>query len=149
VVALPEFLSCQQDETRIQFLYSRIWQRPPRPEELSWAWILFPRKELPIALRRIAMRRGQSPMIKRAQQGATRLGGQATVRRRGGRPRLRRRPPLSIWEEYPTPCSRRMKRHCKLTNMSPHALSGPGISTALPVRLSAILDRYICCGDRA
>jgi hypothetical protein len=35
LVALPEFLACADDDSRIEFLYRRVFQRPPRPEELK------------------------------------------------------------------------------------------------------------------
>jgi hypothetical protein len=35
LVGLPEFLACSDDASRIGFLYQRIYQRPPRPEETS------------------------------------------------------------------------------------------------------------------
>jgi cytochrome c553 len=35
LVTLAEFSACQDDTTRIQLLYERVYQRPPRPEEIS------------------------------------------------------------------------------------------------------------------
>src|SRR5581483_7473023 len=35
LVALPEFLACQDEAARIEFLYERIYQRPPRAEEIN------------------------------------------------------------------------------------------------------------------
>jgi len=35
LVALPEFQACSDDEARIAFLYRRVFQRPPRPEEIK------------------------------------------------------------------------------------------------------------------
>jgi hypothetical protein len=35
LVALADFTNCPDDETRIKFLYERIYQRPPRAEELQ------------------------------------------------------------------------------------------------------------------
>src|SRR5260370_31314607 len=34
LVTLADFNSCQDDAARIQFLYEKIYQRPPRPEEI-------------------------------------------------------------------------------------------------------------------
>lgn len=35
LVSLPEFLACSDDSSRIGFLYQRIYQRPPRAEEVQ------------------------------------------------------------------------------------------------------------------
>jgi hypothetical protein len=35
LIALPEFLACKEDSARVQFLYERIYQRLPKPEELG------------------------------------------------------------------------------------------------------------------
>src|SRR5262249_5258330 len=35
LVGVAEFQSCEDDEARIRFLYNRLWQRPPSPEELK------------------------------------------------------------------------------------------------------------------
>jgi mono/diheme cytochrome c family protein len=35
LVARPDFRRCQDDAARVQFLYERIYQRPPRPEEVK------------------------------------------------------------------------------------------------------------------
>jgi len=37
LVTLAGFNSCTDDETRVNFLYERIWQRQPRPDELKLA----------------------------------------------------------------------------------------------------------------
>src|SRR5258707_2144706 len=34
LVTLAEFNSCQEDAARIKFLYEKIYQRPPGPEEI-------------------------------------------------------------------------------------------------------------------
>ncbi|MCL4786678.1 MAG: DUF1553 domain-containing protein [Verrucomicrobia bacterium] len=35
LVALPEFTACTDKQSRIAFLYERVYQRPPRPEEMK------------------------------------------------------------------------------------------------------------------
>jgi len=35
LVSLPEFEDCTKEESRVKFLYERIYQRPPRPEEIQ------------------------------------------------------------------------------------------------------------------
>jgi hypothetical protein len=100
LVALPEFRSCQEDKDRIQFLYSRIWQRPPRPEELKLGLDFIGEERTSnngapddAATQTVSNdsgeRKAPGPRFAARQQ-----------LRKGGGPGFRRRQPLKTWEEY-------------------------------------------------
>jgi hypothetical protein len=94
LVALPAFRECQDDAGRIAFLYERIYQRPPRPEEIK------------LGTEFVA----DAPEVEKVatDENAVRPisdNGQLQKRKpfnRGGRgpSNMRRRPPLKAWEEY-------------------------------------------------
>jgi hypothetical protein len=98
LVSLPEFTSCADDESRIDFLYSRIWQRSPREDELK------------LGLDFVAMGSSRDktsstdakPVINDTGERRPFRPGQGMRGqfRRGGGPGLRRRAPLKTWEEY-------------------------------------------------
>ncbi len=100
LVALAEFESCQEDETRIQFLYSRIWQRPPRPEELKLGLDFVSEKRTSDSA---APDRDATRTVSNDSSEPSKVPPRLAARqqfRRGGGPGFRRRPPLKIWEEY-------------------------------------------------
>ena len=100
LVALPEFQSCQKDEARIQFLYHRIWQRPPRPEELQLG-LEFVGKEK--TSEHTASTEDSIQPVPNDSGERRNVGPRFAVRqqfRKGGGPGFRRREPLKIWEEY-------------------------------------------------
>jgi len=100
LVALPEFQSCQEEEAQIQFLYNRIWQRPPRPEELKLGLDFVTEKKTPnnSAQDDAATRPVSNDSNERSKVGP-RLAARQQLRKGGG-PGFRRREPLKIWEEY-------------------------------------------------
>jgi hypothetical protein len=101
LVRLAEFRSCDDDEARIRFLYGRIWQRPPRPEELELGLDFV--SQVPAteqtAVTESAIRPVSNDLNDDALQ-RQKLG--AVQRQRAGKgagaPRMR--PPLNAWEEY-------------------------------------------------
>jgi hypothetical protein len=99
LTALSDFGSCRDDEARIAFLYDRIYQRPPRPEEIKLGLEFV--SEKPEANNVASDETMQQPVsnegkkFARKQQG----GGKQPPFRKGG-PGERRRAPLKAWEEY-------------------------------------------------
>jgi hypothetical protein len=97
LVALPDFQACADDEAKINFLYQRIYQRPPRPEEVKLgsefvAGAPEPGTTKPdsdLALRPISNETG--PAAKPVRFGPP---------GRKGRGIYRKRAPLKAWEEY-------------------------------------------------
>jgi hypothetical protein len=95
LVTLPEFQSCSDDESKIDFLYERIYQRPPRTEEVKLGSEFIAGAREPqttnasdLALKPISNQITQSRPMAFGQPG-----------RKGG-PVGRRRAPLKAWEEY-------------------------------------------------
>jgi hypothetical protein len=98
LVALPEFQACPDEESRIDFLYQRIYQRPPRPEEIKLgSEFVASAPESPTtsnndaAVRPISNEISADRPMRFAQ-----LGPQG----RKGRGVMRKRAPLKSWEEY-------------------------------------------------
>jgi hypothetical protein len=96
LVALADFHSCRDDESRIEFLYRRVYQRPPRPEEvkLGIQFVSETKTPEPTDLADIPMQPASSddPPRKKKQLARRENGG-----KNGG---LRKRAPLSAWQEY-------------------------------------------------
>jgi uncharacterized protein DUF1553 len=96
LVALTDFHSCRDDESRIEFLYRRVYQRPPRPEEvkLGIQFVSETKTPEPADLADIPMQPASSddPPRKKKQLARRENGG-----KNGG---LRKRAPLSAWQEY-------------------------------------------------
>jgi Protein of unknown function (DUF1553) len=93
LVALPEFILCTNESARVDFLYERIYQRPPSTEETSLGLDFVanaPEKvaEAPPAVEQVSTEGKRLPSGQFAQQ-----------RRRMGN-NMRRREPLKAWEEY-------------------------------------------------
>ena len=95
LVALPEFLVCSDESAKIDFLYERIYQRPPRPEEVKLGQEFIADSPLPengpghdTALRPTSGQGEQSKPMPLGDPG------------RKGRPMPRKRAPLRTWEEY-------------------------------------------------
>jgi hypothetical protein len=96
LAALPEFLACIDESTRIRFLYERIYQRPPRPEEEKLGLEFIDDTPEPEkvssgenAVRPISNENGAFP---------PKPGPRPPFRRRGAIERKRQ--PLNAWEEY-------------------------------------------------
>jgi len=93
LVALPQFQACSDDAARIEFLYERVFQRPPQPEEtkLGIEFISETPEHESVAARedgvQLVLNDGHRP------------GQLAQGQRRKGNPG-RKRQPLSAWQEY-------------------------------------------------
>jgi hypothetical protein len=99
LVTLAGFNSCTDDETRVNFLYERIWQRRPRPDELK------------LALDFISAGSSQEkgPVVETSTEPVSNDLGERKMFRPGPGPRQqfrkgpgfrKKRAPLKIWEEY-------------------------------------------------
>jgi hypothetical protein len=92
LVALPSFLECADTTARVEFLYNRIYQRPPRPEEIKLASDFISDTPEP-EKSSMAEERVRPVSIDRPQLRQGRPG-------RNGGNNFRRREPLGAWEEY-------------------------------------------------
>src|SRR2546423_6579302 len=99
LVALPEFAKCEDDKTKITFLYDRIFQRLPRPEEILLGQDFITEKPEPEKvvsadpLAQPVAFDGDARKKFGKQQGKKQIA-------RGGGPGFKQRPPLKAWEEY-------------------------------------------------
>jgi Protein of unknown function (DUF1553) len=101
LVRLAEFRACDDDAARIRLLYDRIWQRPPRPEELELGLDFV--SQIPAteqtASAESAVRPVSNDLNDRAPQKQKLAAGQRQRAGKGaGAPGMR--PPLNAWEEY-------------------------------------------------
>jgi mono/diheme cytochrome c family protein len=90
LVAIAEFQTCQDDAGRIKFLYERIYQRPPRPEEVALG-VEFVAQ----AADATKLAAEEPPVQKISNEG--KRAKRADMRKGGPN---RKREPLKIWEEY-------------------------------------------------
>jgi hypothetical protein len=95
LVALPEFQTCLDDDSRINFLYQRIYQRPPRQEEvkLGAEFVAGAPQAENVSAREVSLQ----PALNEGNQGRRRAFGEPGKK---GRPIDRKRAPLKAWEEY-------------------------------------------------
>jgi mono/diheme cytochrome c family protein len=97
LVALAAFDTCESDQDRINFLYERIYQRPPKPEEVKLGLDFIAATPSTDELAReenpVQQVSNDRPRF-RAKQFGKKQG-----RRQAGTP-FRRRAPLTAWEEY-------------------------------------------------
>jgi hypothetical protein len=96
LTALSEFNSCRDDEGRVAFLYDRIYQRPPSPEEtkLGLEFVAGAPEPETVAVDDSSIQEVSNDARKfRPKQFAKQQA------RKGGA-NQRRRPPLKAWEEY-------------------------------------------------
>jgi hypothetical protein len=96
LVALADFHQCEDDEARIQFLYERIYQRPPTPAEIKLG------SDFVAAAPDPAKVAGEENALAPAPADGVRPRPRQAARqqfRKGGNVE-RRRPPLKAWEEY-------------------------------------------------
>jgi hypothetical protein len=95
LVALPEFMACLDDAARIDFLYERIYQRPPRPEEVKLGSEFVADAPLPerVPGREASLR----PISNEGDQARPMPLGEPA---RKGRAFGGKRAPLKGWEEY-------------------------------------------------
>jgi hypothetical protein len=92
LITIAEFQSCQDDAGRIKFLYERIYQRPPRPDEIALGLEFI--NQTPDPSKIVA---DDPPLQQISNEGkkGKRMG--KDMRRSGG---PRKREPLKAWEEY-------------------------------------------------
>jgi len=92
LITIAEFQSCQDDAGRIKFLYERIYQRPPRPDEIALGLEFI--NQTPDPSKLVA---DDPPLQQISNEGkkGKRMG--KDMRRSGG---PRKREPLKAWEEY-------------------------------------------------
>ncbi|HZR19430.1 MAG TPA: PSD1 and planctomycete cytochrome C domain-containing protein [Verrucomicrobiae bacterium] len=95
LVALPEFLACQDEAARIEFLYERIYQRPPRAEEINLGEEFI--NEAPESEKVSAVERPLRPVSNEGIESRPMPLGEPG---RKGRAFGRKRAPLKAWEEY-------------------------------------------------
>ena len=102
-MTLAEFNTCADDEARIQFLYERIYQRLPRPEETKLGLEFIAQSPEPekVAADDNGFRQVSNDSRERKKFNAQQAAKQQQQYRRGGRGNeFRKRPPLKAWEEY-------------------------------------------------
>jgi len=100
LVSLPEFQACQDDEGRVRFLYKRIWQRPPRPDELKLGLAFVNDEKSSDAV--VPVETSVQPISNDSGE-RKKAGPRFAARqqfRKGGGLGSRRREPLKVWEEY-------------------------------------------------
>jgi hypothetical protein len=98
LVTITNFSECEDDTARIKFLYERIYQRPPRQEEITLGLDFIaqtPSPEETTAEDDAIQRISNSGDNFRPQQFAQKQG-----KKRGGAGAFRKRKPLTVWEEY-------------------------------------------------
>ncbi len=83
LVAMPDFLDNTDDTARLNFLYERIYQRPPDPEEIQLGLEF---------VNQTPLREDASPEMNKVATDQ--------VRGNGNRPGGKKRAPLTSWEEY-------------------------------------------------
>lgn len=96
LVALADFNKCQDDEAKINFLYERVYQRPPRPEEVKLG-IEFvtekPENDM-ASTAEVQQVSNDSELRKKLKE-------KQGKKRPSRAPRdFKKRAPLKIWEEY-------------------------------------------------
>jgi Protein of unknown function (DUF1553)/Protein of unknown function (DUF1549)/Planctomycete cytochrome C len=96
LVALPEFLACADDDSRIEFLYRRVFQRLPRPEEVKLGsdFVAGAPETDSASARDLALQ----PISNQTEPPARKPFGPPG--RKGREFTERKRAPLKAWEEY-------------------------------------------------
>jgi hypothetical protein len=95
LVAMPAFVTLDDDEARLKFLYERIYQRNPDPEEVQLG-IEFV-NQTPLRDESTNSMATANPPPKNGDQKGVLKPGQ---KRAQNRPGIARRAPLTSWEEY-------------------------------------------------
>ena len=98
LVALDEFIARKDTAGRIKFLYERIYQRDPRPEELQLGLAFL--SELPTKEKVATANPGPGNLRRGPNRPGLPLNAKQQLRRGGGRPAFTAREPLNAWEEY-------------------------------------------------
>ena len=94
LVALPEFKDCPNDAARVRFLYERIYQRLPQPEETALGMEFIAQTPAP---KSVAEANGVQ-LISNKKLNAKQLAKQQLAKQRLAKDKGRQ--PLSPWEEY-------------------------------------------------
>ena len=97
LVTLAEFQSCQNDEARIRFLYERIYQRPPRPEEIKLGLEFVSEAPPP---EKVAAQPASVQLISNDANKPKQKQLAKQQYRKGGPNQPKQREPLKAWEEY-------------------------------------------------
>ena len=97
LVVLDEFIARKDEAGRIKFLYERIYQRDPRPEELQLGLAFL--TELPTKEKVAAANTG-SGNLRRGPNRPPLQNAKPQIRRGGVRTAFSVREPLNAWEEY-------------------------------------------------
>jgi hypothetical protein len=99
LVGVPKFQSCEDDEARIRFLYTRLWQRLPGPEELKLGLDFISEQK---SFVRVASVEASVQPVANESSDSRKVGPQFGGRpfRKPGAPGFHKRAPLKIWEEY-------------------------------------------------
>src|SRR6185369_10944658 len=98
LAALPDFAKCADDNARIEFLYQRIFQRPPRPEEVQLGLDFISEEPAPEKVSsndslQLVSNESDVRQRFREKQGGKKRG-------QGSGNTFRKRAPLKTWEEY-------------------------------------------------
>src|SRR5205085_2033175 len=98
LVTLAEFNSCQDDAARIEFLYQRVYQRPPSPEEVKLGTEFIAQTPEP---QKLAADDSVQPVSNDARKlRQKQFAKQQQYRKGGNASEFKKRPPLKAWEEY-------------------------------------------------
>jgi hypothetical protein len=98
LVTLAEFNKCQDDEARIAFLYERIYQRPPNPEEIKLGIEFMSEAPDP---EKVGSAEDGVRAVSNDSDFRKKREKQLTRQRMGKRgPTYKQREPLKAWEEY-------------------------------------------------
>ncbi len=95
LVTLPDFEKCSDDSAKVKFLYERVFQRPPRPEEVQLGIEFVTEKPEVAAAENLQPVANDGEERKRVRE--KQFGKKTPMR---GSPNFKRREPLKIWEEY-------------------------------------------------
>jgi hypothetical protein len=93
LVTIAEFNSCKDDSARVQFLYERIYQRLPKPEEIALGLEFIAEKP------ELSKATEESSVQPISNEGRRPKGKGYRQQNRGGKSEVKREP-LQAWEEY-------------------------------------------------
>jgi len=99
LAALPDFEKCADDTARIEFLYERIYQRPPHPEEVQLGLDFISEEPEPDKV----SSNDSVQLVSNGGDAQPRLREKQFGKKRGGPGNgngFRKRAPLKAWEEY-------------------------------------------------
>jgi hypothetical protein len=98
LVSLKEFEDSVNDQARVQFLYERIYQRPPRPEEIKLAL------DFIAAAPAVEQRTASEPAVQTVSNPPRRPAAKEMMQQRrqerGRGSQTVKRAPLTAWQEY-------------------------------------------------